>query len=114
MGSPLGPTLASIFLCHHERNWLRHCPTDFKPIHYHRYVDDTLIIFKEQSHSDIFLHYLNSKHSNILFTLEKEQNGQIHFLDLTLIKNNTGIDIKGYRKPTFSGLGISYLSNSPL
>ena len=26
MGSPLGPTLANIFLCYHESNWLKDCP----------------------------------------------------------------------------------------
>ena len=29
MGSPLGPTLANIFLCYHESNWLKDCPKDF-------------------------------------------------------------------------------------
>ena len=32
MGSPLGPTLANIFLCYHESNWLKVCPKDFKPV----------------------------------------------------------------------------------
>ena len=26
MGSPLGPSLANIFLCHHETKWLNDCP----------------------------------------------------------------------------------------
>ena len=26
MGSPLGPTLANIFMCHHEESWLSQCP----------------------------------------------------------------------------------------
>ena len=40
MGSPLGPTLANIFLCYHESNWLKDCPKDFKLVYYERYVDD--------------------------------------------------------------------------
>ena len=40
MGSPLGPTLANIFLYYHESNWLKDCPKDFKPVYYKRYVDD--------------------------------------------------------------------------
>ena len=31
MGYPLGPTLANIFLCYHEINWLKDCPEDIKP-----------------------------------------------------------------------------------
>ena len=34
MGSPLGPTLANAFLCHHEKTWLDECPSEFKPIKY--------------------------------------------------------------------------------
>ena len=37
MGSPLGPTLANIFLCSHESNWLKDCPKDFKHVYYKRY-----------------------------------------------------------------------------
>ena len=40
MGSPSGPTLANIFLCYHESNWLKDCPKDFKLVYYERYVDD--------------------------------------------------------------------------
>ena len=40
MGSPLGLTLANIFLCQHEEQWLESCPTQFKHIYFKRYVDD--------------------------------------------------------------------------
>ena len=43
MGNPLGPTLANLFLCHHETNWLsNYCPLEFKPVLYRRYIDDNL------------------------------------------------------------------------
>ena len=32
MGSPLGPTLANVFLCFHEKIWLQNCLFEFKPI----------------------------------------------------------------------------------
>ena len=32
IGSPLGPTLANVFLCYHEKMWLQICPSEFKPI----------------------------------------------------------------------------------
>ena len=43
MGSPLGPTLANVFLCHHERKWLEDCPDNFRPVYYKRYVDDIFV-----------------------------------------------------------------------
>ena len=32
MCSPLGPTLASAFLCYHEKIWLQNYPSEFKPV----------------------------------------------------------------------------------
>ena len=77
-------------------------------------MDDTLIIFSEQKHTDLFLHCLNSKHPNINFTLKNEINNKISFLDIWVEKNNNSLATKIFRKPTFSGLGISYFSNTPL
>ena len=52
-----------------------------------------------------FLHYLNSCHSNIKFTIEFEQNNAIPFLDIlvTRIQNNAFMT-SIYRKKTFTGL----------
>ena len=36
MGLPLGPTFANIFMCYHEKLWLRECPEYFKPVFYTR------------------------------------------------------------------------------
>lgn len=53
MGSPLGPTLANIFLCYHEKVWLSQCPAQFKPLYYRRYVDDIFLLFKSKEHIDL-------------------------------------------------------------
>ena len=86
MGNPLGPTMANAFLCYHEKIWLRDCPTDFKPIFYRRYVDDTFVIFRLKEHIPLFLDYINSKHNNIKFTVEIEQEQKIPFLDIEISK----------------------------
>ena len=39
MGSPLGPTLANVFLCHWEEIWQRKCPIQFAPKYYKRFMD---------------------------------------------------------------------------
>ena len=56
MGSCLGPSYANAFLCYYENIWLNECPLAFKPLYYRRYVDDTFVIFKEQSHMTQFLY----------------------------------------------------------
>ena len=47
MGSPLGPTLVNIFLCHHETVWLKMNSKSFKPVYYKRNVDDIFVLFKK-------------------------------------------------------------------
>ena len=44
MGSPLGSTLANLFLVYHECKWLESCPIQFPPKYYHRYVDDIFLV----------------------------------------------------------------------
>ena len=55
MGSPLGPTLANIFLCYHESNWLKDCLKDFKTVYHKRYVDDIFVLFNKPEHAQFFL-----------------------------------------------------------
>ena len=110
MGLPLGPTFANIFMCHYEKLWLASCPPEFAPIFYRRYVDDCFLLFKDQSHADLFLHFLNSKHGNIKFTMESESQGKISFLDVMVHKEGGRLHTSVYRKSSFSGLGTSFFS----
>ena len=86
MGGCVSPTLANAFLCFHENIWLSDCPENFKPILYRRYVDDTFLLFKHKSHIELFLNYLNNKHSRIKFTCEVEESSSLNFLDLKITK----------------------------
>ena len=102
MGSPLGPTLAMAFMCYMEEKWLSDCPLDFKPLFYRRYVDDTFLIFKSQTNVQKFLEYLNSKHPNIKFTCDNEENFTLPFLDVNIKHTLNQISTSLYRKPTFT------------
>ena len=113
MGSPLGPHLANVFMNHMERKWLQECPDDFKPVLYRRYVDDTFLLFTSSQHIDLFLTYLNSKHPNISFTCDHEQNGILPFLDIKIKRDNKEFETSIYRKPTFTGLFSKYYAFSP-
>ena len=74
MGSPLGPTLANLFLTYHEEKWLSDCPVQFKPKFFRRYVDDIFLLFDDCDQVKKFLRYMNSRHKNMKFTYEEEQN----------------------------------------
>ena len=113
MGLPLGPTFANIFMCFKEQIWLSDCPIEFKPSFYKRYVDDTFMLFKDRSQAVKFLSYLNSKHPNIKFTFETEQNCKISFLDCLITRVNNSFETSVYRKDTFSELTTSFFSFTP-
>lgn len=113
MGLPLGPTFANIFLCHHEQKWLNDCPPEYRPAYFKRYVDDCFIIFKHRSHIDKFFTYLNSQHSKIRFTKEIENNRCLSFLDVNLRRVKNGVETSVFRKPSFTGLGLSFFSFIP-
>ena len=110
MGLPLGPTFANIFMCFHETVWLNDCPLEFKPALYKRYVDDTFLLFNDASHIQPFLDYLNSRHPNIKFTKEIESDNCLSFLDVKVSRKDSKFHTSVYRKPTFSGLGLSFFS----
>ena len=113
MGNPLGPTLANVFLCHHECLWLEDCPIEFKPRLYRRYIDDVFILFRNHDHVKLFLDYLNSKHPNIKFTCEIENKQQLSYLDVLISRRNGVFDTSVYRKKSFTGLGLRYDSFVP-
>ena len=71
MGSPLAPVLANIFMGFHEFKWLNKYNLN-KPKFYLRYVDHILAAFDNEQDSLNFLNFLNNRHSNIKFTIEKQ------------------------------------------
>ena len=114
MGSPLSCCYANVFLCYWEQIWLDNCPLEYKPLYYRRYVDDTFLVFRELSHVQRFLDYLNSQHQNIRFTSEIESDSKLPFLDVIVCNIDNGFTTSVYRKPTFTGLGLNFLSFTPL
>ena len=62
MSSPLGPTLANAFLIYQEKDWLEHCPLEYRPLYYRRYVDNIFVLFNSAEHPKRFQ---RSRHLNI-------------------------------------------------
>ena len=114
MGSPLGPTFANIFMCHLEEGIFSECPDEIKPKLYKRYIDDTFAIFETFEQADRFLNFINSRHPNIEFTIETEQENSLSFLDICISRTNNTFSTGVYRKNTFTGLGLNFYSFCPL
>ena len=113
MGSPLGPALANIFIYSFESKWLRDCPNDFKPVFYRRYTDDIFVLFPSPDNADKFREYLSSKHPNTKFSVEKEEDGHLTFLDINIFCENDKFATNAYRKKAFSGVYTNFKSFIP-
>lgn len=113
MGSPLGPILADIFMSNLETKLNKFSKN--KPQLWIRYVDDILCIFHNKQDIDDVLQRINKWHKNIKFTIEKEKENQINFLDVLIIRNvNTNkYETTIYKKPTSTNLYLLYESNQP-
>ena len=111
MGSPVAPVVANILMEHLEQKVLDE-PTA-SPYIWHRYVDDILAAVKP-SEVDILLDRLNSVYPSIKFTVEREEEGQLPFLDMTLKRSLEGkITTEVYYKSTASGQYLNFLSHHP-
>ena len=111
MGSPLGPVLASIFMCHIEEIIFNQCPQTFRPVFYKRYVDDTFVLFQTKVAAEQFLDFANDLHPNINFTIEYENHDCLPFLDILIKRSNLHFSTSVYRKPTDTGLGSNFYSS---
>ena len=114
MGSPLGPSLANVFLCHWEEIWLKKCPKPFEPLYYRRFMDDTFVLFKSEKDVNKFHKYIGSRHKNISFTFETEKENCLPFLDVLVSRDGNNFSTSLYRKPTFSGLYSNVMSFMPI
>jgi len=112
MGSPLGPVLANIFLCHMEETLMS--KSRYFPLFYRRYVDDTFALFKTKRSANQFLEFINTLHPSIKFTMDVEQDGKLNFLDTVVDKSNCSFNLDMYRKPTFTGQYVHWDSLIPL
>ena len=62
-------------------------------------------------HLENFFYYINNLDQNIKFTMEKESNGELAFLDTLLKKNNGEISVLVYRKPIHADQYLHYSSH---
>lgn len=100
MGSPLSPILANLFMAEFEHRALESAM--YKPKLWLRYVDDTLVIWPHgREKLREFLQHLNTRHPNIKFTVETEEESQLPFLDVMIIRKLDGsLGHTVYRKPS--------------
>ena len=92
----------------HESKWLNEYNLN-RPKFYLRYVDDILAAFENEQDSLNILNFLNNRHPNIKFTIEKQINHFIAFLDVIISGiNNQNLTLQTYHKSTSTGLLLNF------
>ena len=98
MGSSLGPVLANVIMTEFGRLVVNKVIKDGLIKFYIRYVDDTLVLAKVEDIDNIMKQF-NSFDKSIQFTVDKFEDGILHFLDIKI--NDSVADL--YYKTTHTG-----------
>ena len=109
MGSPLVVELAEIRVADVENTAL----TTYKdpPNTYRHFVEDGIEDFRDKSHADGFLNYLNSLTDDLQYTIEYPSHDKsLPYMDI-LIHADKSTSV--YRKPTHTNLYVRYNSCAP-
>ena len=72
------------------------------------------LLFSSKLYVTKFLNYMNSKHRNIKFTVEREENNSRSFLDINIFRDSGKFQTSVYRKPTISGVLTNFQSFLPI
>jgi hypothetical protein len=100
MGAPTSATQAEIFFQFLEHKIIYKILNQHQNIDYYQYVDDILMIYSQQHMIiEITLDDFNSIHPKIKFTIEKEIQNRINYLNLTITIENNKLTFAIYRKP---------------
>ena len=115
MGSPLGPSMANMFMAHRECELLKLAvpPPVFFPKLYLRYIDDCFALFDNYSDIDRFLEVLNLMHCNLKFTVEVGTSS-LPFLDVSVKIVDSTFETSVYRKKTHTGVFLNFLTVCPV
>ena len=93
IGLSLMVVMAEAFLQHHENNAIETAKSQTPPINlksFLRYVDDSHARFDSDEQANRFLLILNAQDPNIQYTLERETEEGLNFLDVTVKNSGQG------------------------
>ena len=107
MGSPPAPLLANGWLSKFEDKIRDNA------VLYSRYMDDVLRnIHRDQIDSKLV--EINDLHPSLKFTLERENENRLPFLDMLIVRNDAKLTSTWYTKVTDTGLTMNYHALAPI
>ncbi|XP_062703746.1 uncharacterized protein LOC134286186 [Aedes albopictus] len=112
MGSPLSPVIANIVMERLEQESIQRVSAEqLDMVIYRRYVDDCFCVARRE-HVDRILEIFNDFHDRLQFTVEKEEQEQIKFLDI-MVTRKEGILEKTWLPKQTKGRYLDFISESP-
>jgi hypothetical protein len=104
MGSPLFPVIANFLMEDFEKKAIEQATP--KPVCWFIYVGDTFVIWPHgQEKLTEFQNHLIRLHKKVQFTMEKEEEGHLPFLDIDIYRKTDGsLGHKVYQKTTHTNL----------
>ena len=109
MGSPVSDVMANLVMEDLEKRALS--TSIVQPCFWKRYVDDVCAAVNS-SLVQTLQHHLNNIEPSIQFTVERETDRKISFLDVTVCRQDNGrLSTKIYRKPTHTEIYLSFHSH---
>lgn len=114
MGNPLSPIIADIVLDHLLEQSIEDLQKNNIQIKLlTKYVDDLFAIIKRKDEEAI-LKKFNEYHKNLKFTLEKEKNKSITYLDMRIYREKDKLITDWFAKSIASGRLINFESTQPI
>ena len=110
-GLPLSPVLVNWYIEYFEEMALG-CTSIESSLEL-RYIDDTFIFWPYQEYVQILLDHINSIWSSIQFTVEKEQDNRLSFLNVLITCTEQGFMPSMYQNPTFTRQYLNFNSYHP-
>ncbi|XP_067121294.1 uncharacterized protein [Centruroides vittatus] len=111
MGSPLSGVLCELVIRKLEKKVLYDFRKDV--LYFKRYVDDVLIVWRNNSMIGKFVKRVNSNNDGLKLKMEQKSSLAIHFLDINIVFKEGHFSTNVYIKPTHSPLYIPSHSNDP-
>ena len=112
MGSPVSAVIANMVMEDVEQRALASSPV--QPLFWKRYVDDVISAVSGNEAGRLLSH-LNSVEPSIQFTIERENDRRLSFLDLNVYRAHRGnLETSVYRKPTHTDKYLAFDSHHPI
>jgi uncharacterized protein (DUF1697 family) len=114
MGAPTSSIFSELYLQFLKNSTIYNILINYDVKGYFRYVNDILIVYdEEKTNVDTLLDCFNNISPKLKFTIEKEMEHKINFLDITINREPNKISIDVYRKPTYTDVIIPNDSCQP-